>query len=217
MAKGKIVSRIAKIAGPVVEASGMRGSKMYDVVKVGDEGLIGEIIGIEEEEAIIQVYEETSGLRPGEGVERTDAPLSVELGPGLIGRIRLDLGVGKRLVDGGFTLIDFFSQTSRCHTPAYHGQDESDEQDDPEFMSNQRFQFIHWGFLYTPKRINLFSVLLVVQNPLSQKSNPFSRIRREEPRLQRRGSLPLLLQQQVLPVDFLLAQALELVARRTPA
>ena len=81
MAKGKIV----KIAGPVVVANGMRGARMYDVVKVGNAGLIGEIIELEEDRATIQVYEETSGIGPGEDVLDTGAPLSIELGPGLIG------------------------------------------------------------------------------------------------------------------------------------
>ncbi|MCK4717433.1 MAG: V-type ATP synthase subunit A, partial [Thermoplasmata archaeon] len=79
--------RIIKVAGPVVEAAAMRGSRMYDVVRVGEEGLIGEIIGIHEDRATIQVYEETSGIAPGESVEREDMPLSVELAPGLLGQI----------------------------------------------------------------------------------------------------------------------------------
>jgi len=76
--------RIIKISGPVIEAKGMRGAKMYDVVRVGDENLIGEIIRLNEDVATIQVYEETSGLKPGEKVLSTGAPLSVELGPGLL-------------------------------------------------------------------------------------------------------------------------------------
>ncbi|MCK5773037.1 MAG: V-type ATP synthase subunit A, partial [Thermoplasmata archaeon] len=75
---------IDMIAGPVVKAIGMRGSKMYDVVLVGDEKLIGEIIELEGDEATIQVYEETAGIVPGEPVEKTGEPLSVELGPGLM-------------------------------------------------------------------------------------------------------------------------------------
>ncbi len=78
---------IDMIAGPVVKAIGMRGSKMYDVVLVGEEKLIGEIIGLEEDTATIQVYEETAGIMPGEPVEKTGEPLSVELGPGLMGMI----------------------------------------------------------------------------------------------------------------------------------
>ncbi|MEM2782886.1 MAG: V-type ATP synthase subunit A [Candidatus Hadarchaeales archaeon] len=76
-----------RITGPVVLADDMRGSGMYELVRVGEEGLMGEIIGLQGERAIIQVYEETSGLKPGEKVERTGRPLSVELGPGLIGTI----------------------------------------------------------------------------------------------------------------------------------
>jgi V/A-type H+-transporting ATPase subunit A len=78
---------ITRIAGPVVDAKGMRGARMYDVVKVGKENLIGEIIRLDEDTATIQVYEETSGVIPGEPVEDTGRPLSVELGPGLIGQI----------------------------------------------------------------------------------------------------------------------------------
>jgi V/A-type H+-transporting ATPase subunit A len=81
--KGKIV----KISGPVIEANGMRGSKMYDVVRVGDENLIGEIIRLNADIATIQVYEDTNGLKPGEQVISTQEPLSVELGPGLISNI----------------------------------------------------------------------------------------------------------------------------------
>ena len=80
----KSEGRIIKISGPVIEAKGMRGAKMYDVVGVGDENLIGEIIRLNEDVATIQVYEETSGLKPGEKVLSTGAPLSVELGPGLL-------------------------------------------------------------------------------------------------------------------------------------
>ena len=65
----------------------MLGSKMYDVVKVGKAKLIGEIIQLDKEKAIIQVYEDTSGVRPGEPVASTGKPLSVELGPGLLSNI----------------------------------------------------------------------------------------------------------------------------------
>ena len=75
---------IKKIAGPLVIAKGMRDANMFDVVRVSDQRLIGEIIEMHEDEASIQVYEETSGLRPGEPVESMEVPLSVELGPGLI-------------------------------------------------------------------------------------------------------------------------------------
>jgi V/A-type H+-transporting ATPase subunit A len=79
--------RIIRISGPVIEADGMRGARMYDVVKVGDENLIGEIIRLNENNAIVQVYEDTNGLKPGEKVVTTGMPLSVELGPGLLTNI----------------------------------------------------------------------------------------------------------------------------------
>ena len=78
---------IKKVAGPLVIAEGMRQANMYDVVRVSEQRLIGEIIEIHGDRASIQVYEETSGLGPGEPVETTGFPLSVELGPGLIGSI----------------------------------------------------------------------------------------------------------------------------------
>jgi V/A-type H+-transporting ATPase subunit A len=79
--------KIERVAGPVIVASGMLGAQMYEVVRVGDQGLIGEIIRIEADRATVQVYEETAGIRPGEKVERTGRPLSVELGPGITGQI----------------------------------------------------------------------------------------------------------------------------------
>jgi len=78
--------RIYRVAGPVVTVIGIE-AKMYDLVKVGDEGLMGEVIEIDRDKFIIQVYEDTSGLRPGEPVENTGLPLSVELGPGLLSSI----------------------------------------------------------------------------------------------------------------------------------
>ncbi|MFW9922276.1 MAG: V-type ATP synthase subunit A [Candidatus Thorarchaeota archaeon] len=81
------VGKILKISGPVVEADGMLGSSMYEVCKVGEEGLIGEIIRIQGEVCTIQVYEETDGLLPNEKVVGTGAGLSAELAPGLIGQI----------------------------------------------------------------------------------------------------------------------------------
>src|SRR3989338_3777017 len=75
---------IRRITGPVVVAEEMLGARMFDVVKVGDEGLIGEVIKLSRDLATIQVYEDTSGLHPGERVENTNLPLSVELGPGLL-------------------------------------------------------------------------------------------------------------------------------------
>ncbi len=80
MKTGKIV----KVSGPLIVAEGMAESKMFDVVQVSDKKLIGEIIELRGDKASIQVYEETSGLGPGEDVVSTGEPLSVELGPGLI-------------------------------------------------------------------------------------------------------------------------------------
>ena len=78
------MAKIIRVAGPLVEADGMRGHRMYEVVRVGDEGLVGEIIELNRDVASIQVYEETAGIKPGEPVEGTGRPLSVELGPGLL-------------------------------------------------------------------------------------------------------------------------------------
>src|SRR5664280_1712968 len=83
MSKGLIL----KVSGPLVIAEGMRDANLYDVVRVSSHRLIGEIIEMHEDRASIQVYEETSGLRTGEPVESMGIPLSVELGPGLIGSI----------------------------------------------------------------------------------------------------------------------------------
>jgi len=79
--------KIVKVAGPVVVAEGMIGAHMYDVVRVGEENLIGEIVELRGDRASIQVYEDTVGIGPGERVINTGAPLSVELGPGLISNI----------------------------------------------------------------------------------------------------------------------------------
>ena len=80
MAQGKII----KVAGSLIVAEGMSSARMFDVVRVSKRGLIGEILEMRGDRASIQVYEETSGLGPGEPVESTGAPLSLELGPGLI-------------------------------------------------------------------------------------------------------------------------------------
>lgn len=81
--KGKII----RVSGPVVDAEGLRGVKMYEVCRVGNEGLIGEVNRVVEDVCTIQVYEETAGIKPGEPVIASGRPLSVELGPGLIGQI----------------------------------------------------------------------------------------------------------------------------------
>lgn len=83
MKEGKVI----KVSGPLVIAEGLDDAKMFDVVRVSDKGLIGEIIEMRGSRASIQVYEETSGLGPGDPVYSTGVPLSVELGPGLIGSI----------------------------------------------------------------------------------------------------------------------------------
>ena len=104
MIEGKIV----RVSGPVVEARGMKGAKMYDVVRVGDENLIGEIIRLNQDMATIQVYEETTGLKPGEKVVSTGNPLSAELGPGLITSI-FD-GIQRPLVQIKESVGDFITR-----------------------------------------------------------------------------------------------------------
>src|SRR5574342_1130395 len=83
VAKGRIVW----VSGPAVKADGMADAKMYETVSVGDAKLIGEVIRLTGDVAFIQVYESTSGLKPGEPVVGTGNPLSVLLGPGIIGQI----------------------------------------------------------------------------------------------------------------------------------
>ena len=78
------MGKIIKVSGPLIVAGGMGESKMYDVVRVGKDRLIGEIIELRGDKASIQVYEETAGIGPGDEVVSTEMPLSVELGPGLI-------------------------------------------------------------------------------------------------------------------------------------
>lgn len=82
-----ITGKIVKVSGPLVIATGLEKASMYDVTRVGEKNLIGEIIELRGERASIQVYEETGGIGPGEPVSSTGSPLSVELGPGLIGSI----------------------------------------------------------------------------------------------------------------------------------
>ncbi|PIZ96375.1 V-type ATP synthase subunit A, partial [Candidatus Micrarchaeota archaeon CG_4_10_14_0_2_um_filter_49_7] len=83
MEKGRIV----KISGPLVVAEGLPDVKMHDVLAVGEEGLVGEVIELRRGKISVQVYEETGGLKPGDPVESTGAPLSVELGPGLVSSV----------------------------------------------------------------------------------------------------------------------------------
>ena len=79
--------KVSRVAGPLLLAKGMAGSRMYELVRVGETGVIGEIIRLEGGTAAIQAYEETVGIAPGEKVVATGKPLSVELGPGIIGQI----------------------------------------------------------------------------------------------------------------------------------
>ena len=83
VAKGKIVW----VSGPAVRADGMSSTKMYETVEVGESKLIGEVLRLTGDIAFIQVYESTSGLKPGEPVVGSGQPLSVLLGPGIIGKI----------------------------------------------------------------------------------------------------------------------------------
>ncbi len=78
---------LSRISGPVVEVRNLEDAKLYDVVRVGEEGLVGEIIKIVGNTCVVQVYEDTTGLKPGESVENTGQPLSVELGPGILKNI----------------------------------------------------------------------------------------------------------------------------------
>ncbi len=82
----EVKGEIYRVSGPVVTAIGLQ-AKMYDLVKVGNEGLMGEVIQILGPKTIIQVYEETAGIKPGEPCVSTGSSLSVELGPGLLSSI----------------------------------------------------------------------------------------------------------------------------------
>ncbi len=81
------MGKIWRVSGPLVIADEMRGSQVYEVVEIGQEGIVGEVIGLEGDKAVIQAHEETLGLRTGEEVRGTGQILSVELGPGLMGAI----------------------------------------------------------------------------------------------------------------------------------
>lgn len=82
-----VKGRLMRISGPLIIAEGMEGSMVYEVVLVGEERLIGEVIGLQGGRAFIQVYEDTSGLQVGEPVEGTGSLLSAELGPGIVGKV----------------------------------------------------------------------------------------------------------------------------------
>ncbi len=105
------MGKIWRVSGPVVIAEDMRGSKVYEVVDVGEARLTGEIIGLEQDKAVIQVYEDTVGLRVGEPVEGTGEILMVELGPGLVGSI-FD-GVQRSLVTMMEDIGDFLERGAR--------------------------------------------------------------------------------------------------------
>ena len=94
-------ARVTRVTGALVQAEPMRGSALYELVRVGALGLLGEVIRVDGDTATIQVYEETSGLALGEPVARTEGSLALELGPGLLGSV-LD-GVGRPLdrIGGG--------------------------------------------------------------------------------------------------------------------
>ncbi|MCK9230307.1 MAG: V-type ATP synthase subunit A [Syntrophales bacterium] len=105
------MGKIWRISGPVVIAEDMRGSQVYEVVDVGDDRLTGEIIGLEGDKAVIQVYEDTAGLRVGEPVTGTQEILMVELGPGMVGNI-YD-GVQRSLVTMQDEIGDFIVRGTR--------------------------------------------------------------------------------------------------------
>ncbi len=81
------MGKIWRISGPLVIGEDMKGAQVYEIVEIGSEGLVGEVIGLEEDKAIIQVHEDTLELKVGERIERTGAILTAELGPGIVGSI----------------------------------------------------------------------------------------------------------------------------------
>ncbi|MBN1242866.1 MAG: V-type ATP synthase subunit A [Spirochaetales bacterium] len=87
MRGARAIGRVRRVNGPVVEAAGVDDARMLELVRVGEAALVGEVIKLSGDRAIIQVYEDTTGVRPGEPVVGTGMPLSVELGPGLVGTI----------------------------------------------------------------------------------------------------------------------------------
>ena len=103
--EGLVKGTIERIAGPLVIAKGMTGASMYDVVHIGEIGLVGEIVELEGDKASVQVYEETSGLMPGEPVVCLGEPLSVELGPGII----------EQFYDGIQRPLELIEQAAKSH------------------------------------------------------------------------------------------------------
>ncbi len=87
MNTGRIIGKVKRVNGPIIEGDGITDAMIYELVRVGDENLVGEIIKLEDEGAVIQVYEDTVGLVPGAPVRGDNIPLSIELGPGLIGSV----------------------------------------------------------------------------------------------------------------------------------
>ncbi|MCK5250240.1 MAG: V-type ATP synthase subunit A, partial [Spirochaetaceae bacterium] len=85
--KERIIGTISRINGPVITAEGISNAMMMELVHAGESRLVGEVIKLRDERAIIQVYEDTTGVKPGEPIYGSGLPLSVELGPGLIGNI----------------------------------------------------------------------------------------------------------------------------------
>ena len=127
-----IQGTIARISGPAVIAEGMMGARMYDIVRVGDENLVGEIIRLDGDTAFVQVYEDTGGLTIGEPVESTGLPLAVELGPGMLNGI-FD-GIQRPLdaiqersgtyIDRGITVNALSRETTWRFTPTVEPGDE---------------------------------------------------------------------------------------------
>ena len=87
MTKQRIIGKVKRVNGPVIEATGISDAMIFELVRVGDERLIGEIIKLEGNSAVIQVYEDTVGIAPGAPISGDNIPLSIELGPGLVGSI----------------------------------------------------------------------------------------------------------------------------------
>ncbi len=83
----RVIGQVRRVNGPVIEAMGIRDAEMFELVKVGQEGLVGELIKLETDSAVIQVYEDTTGIAPFDLIYGTGMPLSVELGPGMVGTI----------------------------------------------------------------------------------------------------------------------------------
>jgi V/A-type H+/Na+-transporting ATPase subunit A len=120
-----IEGKIQRISGPAVIAEGMMGARMYDIVRVGTENLVGEIIRLDGETAFVQVYEDTAGLRVGEPVVSTGLPLAVELGPGMLNGIfdgiqrPLDkiMQASGTYIDRGITVNALSRETTWSFTP----------------------------------------------------------------------------------------------------